>query len=256
MTRTDRLKNERVFHDRQARRRARDFAERPDRLVFSDGDYLDHESWIRPAFEGLGDVDGKRVLDFGCGHGMAAVVLARRGASVTAFDLSHGYLEEARKRAHANRVYVHFAIADGEYLPFADHSFDRIWGCAILHHLDIRRAGPELFRVLKPGGLAVFCEPWGENPLLSWARHNLPYWGKERTPDEQPMRRSQVRFLQSLFSNVEHKGFQLLSMARRILLPVPVHNGLDWCDRQLLTRMPRLQNFCRYAVLSLGRQPK
>jgi len=191
------------------------------------------------------------VLDFGCGHGMAAVVLARRGARVTAFDLSNGYLDEARARARANAVPVDFVKADGESLPFADHSFQAIWGFAVLHHLDVEKAGPELWRVLRPGGVAVFCEPWGENPLLTWARENLPYPGKERTPDEQPLRRSQVNYLRTLFPRVHLQGFQLLSMARRILGRGQLCAGLDWCDRQLLLRIPRLQHFCRYVVLTL-----
>ena len=101
---------------------------------------------------------------------MAAVVLARKGAQVTAFDLSPGYLVEARQRARANGVSVAFVQADGHHLPFGDHSFDRIWGNAILHHLEPRTAARELQRLLKPGGTAVFCEPWGGNPLLALAR--------------------------------------------------------------------------------------
>jgi len=54
------------------------------------------------------------VLDYGCGHGMAAVVLARRGARVTAFDLSARYVAEAAARARANGVNVGFLQADGE----------------------------------------------------------------------------------------------------------------------------------------------
>ena len=174
---TDRLPSEREFHDRQARRRAATFRRQPEALRFDDDDYLDHETWIRPALRQLGDVRGRRVLDYGCGHGMAAVVLARRGARVTAFDLSPGYLAEARRRARANGVDVAFVQADGQRLPFADASFDRVWGNAVLHHLDLGRAAAELSRVLRPGGLAVFCEPWGENPLLDWARRRLPYPG-------------------------------------------------------------------------------
>src|SRR5690348_2673427 len=162
----ERSGSERTFHDRQARRRR---AGQPDGLQFDDASYLDHESWIRPGFEQLGEVRGLRVLDYACGHGMAAVVLARRGAQVTAFDLSHGYLEEAHARAGANRMTIGFVQAQGERLPFADGAFDRIWGNAVLHHLDLRIAGREIFRVLRPGGRAVFCEPWGENPLLNWA---------------------------------------------------------------------------------------
>src|SRR5689334_7058566 len=165
----DRLREELAFHDRQAAGRASAFAD-AERFRFTDDSYLDHETWIRPALDQLGPLAGKDVLDFGCGHGMAAVVLARRGARVTAFDLSEGYLSEAARRAAANAVRLDLVQADGERLPFADASFDRVWGNAVLHHLDLAVAGRELFRVLRPGGVAVFCEPWGENPLLGWAR--------------------------------------------------------------------------------------
>jgi 2-polyprenyl-3-methyl-5-hydroxy-6-metoxy-1,4-benzoquinol methylase len=249
----ERLNSERAFHDLQARRRAAALAQQPDGLRFEDATYLDHETWIRPAFAQLAPLPGVRVLDYGCGHGMAAVVLARRGARVTAFDLSHGYLDEARARALANGVAIDFVQAVGERLPFADGSFDRVWGNAVLHHLEVRAAGRELFRVLRPGGVAVFCEPWGENPLLNWARRRWPYPGKERTPDEQPLRRKHVRQLRAIFPAVEVRGFQLLSMARRVLRARRLVAGLAWGDALLLGRVPALERFCRYAVLTLRR---
>ena len=220
-TATDRQATEQAFHDRQARQRAEHFRRHSGDLRLDDSAYLDHETWIRPALDQLGDLAGLPVLDFGCGHGMASVVLARRGGRVTGFDLSAGYLEEARERAAANRVPIVFLQADGERLPFADESFARIWGNAVLHHLDLTIAGPELLRVLQPGGFAVFCEPWGENPLLSWARHSLPYPGKQRTPDEQPLRQRHLKLLRSIFPEVEMRGYQLLSMPRRVLRSVP-----------------------------------
>src|SRR5438874_9927257 len=99
---TDRVSLERLFHDQQARGRAETFRRRRDDLQFSDDEYLDHESWIRPAFAKLGPLAGKRALDYGCGHGMAAVVMARHGANVSAFDLSEDYLAEVARRAMAN----------------------------------------------------------------------------------------------------------------------------------------------------------
>src|SRR4051794_26618513 len=168
MIATERNLAEKEFHDQQARRRA--VRRTPDRLRFDDGSYLDHETWIRPAMAQLGEVRGRRLLDFGCGHGMAAVVLARAGARVTAFDLSPGYAAEAKDRAAANGVRAAVVVADGEHLPFADGSFDAVWGSAILHHLDLPIAARELHRVLRPSGVAVFCEPWGGNPLLGFAR--------------------------------------------------------------------------------------
>src|SRR5215211_7111804 len=110
MPATDRLRREQRFHDDQARGRAATFAHDPRRLRFADADYLDH-------------VRGKAVLDVGCGHGMAAVVLARRGAAVTACDLSAGYVAEARARAAANEADVHCVQADAHRLAFAAGSF-------------------------------------------------------------------------------------------------------------------------------------
>jgi SAM-dependent methyltransferase len=249
----DRLISETAFHDRQAGQRAVTFLRQPNQLQFEDDAYLNHETWVRPAMDQLGNVQGIRALDFGCGHGMAAVVLARRGARVTAFDLSLGYLTEARQRARANGVNVRFVQANGERLPFANGSFDRIWGNAVLHHLDLQRAGTELFRVLAPGGVAVFAEPWGENPLLHWARNRIPYPGKERTPDERPIYREDVRLLRTIFPKVERKGYQLLSMARRLLRPARWLQRLDSWDQMLLSRIPQLQQYCRYVVLTLSR---
>jgi ubiquinone/menaquinone biosynthesis C-methylase UbiE len=250
---TDRLICEQAFHDRQAEERAEYYRRHATQLVFEDAQYLDHETWIRPAMARLGNVGGLQVLDYGCGHGMAAVVLARAGAPVTAFDLSAAYLTEAAARARANQVTIRIVQSTGERLPFPHACFDRVWGNAILHHLDLETAGRELQRILRPGGLAVFCEPWGENPLLNWARQTLPYPGKQRTADERPLRRTDIRLLQQIFPKVEVQGVQLLSMVRRVLPPGPVVTALERCDTVLLDRLPSLQRFGRYVVLTLHR---
>jgi SAM-dependent methyltransferase len=252
-TATDRLRDEQAFHDRQAHERAAHFCRQPDDLLLNDTVYLDHAPWIRPALAQLGDVRDRRILDFGCGHGMAAVVLSRRGARVTAFDLSLGYLKEAQTRSRANSTTIDFLAANGERLPFADASFDGIWGNAVLHHLDLRITAPELNRVLRPGGVAIFCEPWGGNPLLGWARRYVPYPGKQRTADEEPLRRRDLQTLRTVFPGLEMRGFQLLAMVRRLLPSRGFMAGLERWDERLLSRCPGLQQFCRYVVLTLRR---
>jgi SAM-dependent methyltransferase len=254
MTGTDRREAEQLFHDRQAADRSESFRTGRADLVFSDEAFLDHETWIRPAFSRFGTIRGKDALDYGCGHGMAAVVLARTGARVSAFDLSPGYVAEARERAHANRVHVECLVAAGEDLPFPDSSFDIVWGNAILHHLDLAVAGRELHRVLRPKGVAVFCEPWGGNPLLSFARNHLPYPGKERTPDEEPLLSTSLQPLRELFPSLSVEGFQLLGMVRRVCSARRFCKVLDGLDRRLLTAIPRSQNWCRYAVITLRRE--
>jgi 2-polyprenyl-3-methyl-5-hydroxy-6-metoxy-1,4-benzoquinol methylase len=249
---TPRLQTEQLFHDQQARQRARDLT--ADRLRFTDADYLDHESWIRPAMSLLGNVAGKQVLDMGCGHGMASVVLARRGAHVTAFDLSLEYVREAHARAAANGVTIDCLQADAEHLPFPDNAFDAIWGNAILHHLDLQTAAREIHRVLRPGGNAVFCEPWGGNPFLNWIRRRVPYPGKERTPNEAPLTRSQVEELRAIFPQVQIEGYQLLSMIRRGVAIRSLIEMLEAVDRRLFSLWPGGQQWCRYVVLRFGRR--
>ena len=251
MTGTGRRASEQIFHDRQAAERADSFRHGSADLRFDTDAYLDHETWVRPAFAALGELREKSALDYGCGHGMAAVVMARAGARVSAFDLSPGYVNEAFARANANGVQVECVTADGEQLPFADASFDVVWGNAILHHLDLAKSGRELKRVLKPDGVAVFCEPWGGNPLLNFARRALPYPGKDRTPDEQPLTRRDLRPLRAAFGSIEIQGYQLFGMLRRVWRHPRILKHLDAVDEQLLRAFPALKNCCRYVVLVL-----
>ena len=250
-TLTPRLIAEQEFHDAQAADRSTTFRESPHRLRFTDKAFLDHETWVRPAFDRLGPLHGKSVLDYGCGHGMAAVVMARAGATVSAFDLSAGYVAEADQRARANGVRVRFTVADAENLPYSDESFDAVWGNAILHHLDLHRAGAELKRVLRPGGVAVFCEPWGGNPLLGFARRALPYPGKNRTADEHPLRAADLTPLRQHFPELRIEGFQFFGMVRRVCRWSVVCRTADAVDRLTLRVCPLVRNWCRYVVLTV-----
>ena len=153
---------------------------------------------------------------------------------------------------------VECLVADGESLPFRSDSFDAVWGNAILHHLDLAKAGRELHRVLKPGGVAVFCEPWGGNPILAFARRFLPYPGKDRTPDEQPLTRRDLGPLRDTFPTVEVEGFQLLGMIRRAWRAGRASDGrsfffrtLEAVDGRLLQLCPPFRNWCRYVVITL-----
>ena len=87
----------------------------------------------------------------------------------------------------------------------------------MLHHFDLARAAAELRRVLRPGGMGVFCEPWGENRWLRLARREFGYPGKDRTPDEEPLGVRDVAALRRVFPSIEVAGYQLLAMASRVL---------------------------------------
>ncbi|MCW2606228.1 MAG: Methyltransferase type 11 [Frankiales bacterium] len=106
----------------------------------------------------LGDVDGRDVLEVGCGAAQGARWLAARGARVTAFDVSHGMLVQARALDARTGVSVRTVQADAQRMPFRDGAFDLV--ASAFGGLPFVDDSPglwrEVARVLRPGGRAVF----------------------------------------------------------------------------------------------------
>lgn len=99
-------------------------------------------------------------LEIGAGTGYFSLNLAGQGLirNLTATDISAGMLASLEKTAATLRVPVKTVVTEAETLPFEDESFDAVLGHAVLHHIpDLDRAFSEFFRVLKPGGMIVFC---------------------------------------------------------------------------------------------------
>jgi ubiquinone/menaquinone biosynthesis C-methylase UbiE len=109
--------------------------------------------------EFLSPVEGKRVLDAGCGDGTYSIATAERGALVTGVDLSEDMLAMARARSAARGVTVDWRQADVMALPFPDSSVDLAIAITLLCLVpDPRAAVRELSRVLVPGGRLVIGE--------------------------------------------------------------------------------------------------
>ena len=100
---------------------------------------------------------GKTALDVGCGGGLLAEEFAGLGCRVTGVDPSAESLATARAHAAASGLAIDFVEATGEQLPFEDGSFDIVYCCDVLEHVDdLQRTLNESARVLKPGGLYMF----------------------------------------------------------------------------------------------------
>jgi len=101
-----------------------------------------------------------RGLEIGAGTGYFGLNLALSGvvSEYTATDISAGMLDALRESADRIGVDVETACCDASALPFADDSFDIVFGHAVLHHLpDLAGSMAELRRVLRPGGVIAFC---------------------------------------------------------------------------------------------------
>lgn len=102
----------------------------------------------------LGDVKNKKILDVGAGTGRLAIPLARRGAAVTACDISKEMLARLKNKIKTKIKNLEIVEGDAEVLPFADQTFDIVVAAFLLVHIkDPRRVFDEVYRVLRPGGL-------------------------------------------------------------------------------------------------------
>ncbi|HYO39232.1 MAG TPA: class I SAM-dependent methyltransferase [Nocardioidaceae bacterium] len=96
---------------------------------------------------------GQRVLDVAAGTGSSALPAARRGAEVTATDLTPELLDVGRAAAAREGLQLTWETADAEALPYADEAFDAVISCIGVmfapHH---QQAADQLVRVCRPGG--------------------------------------------------------------------------------------------------------
>lgn len=108
----------------------------------------------------LGNAARGRLIDVACGPGVVTAALAPSAASVVAFDATEQMLEKTKARcAKAGIRNVEFKSGNAENLPFVDAEFDGAVTRAALHHFaDPQRAISEMFRVLRPGGVAIIAD--------------------------------------------------------------------------------------------------
>ncbi len=111
----------------------------------------------------LGDGAPKRfprALEIGAGTGYFTLNLLKAGliGEATCSDISPGMLATLKANAKGLGLKVKTKAADAEALPFADGSYDLVFGHAVLHHIpNLERAFDEFARVLAPGGTIVFA---------------------------------------------------------------------------------------------------
>lgn len=107
---------------------------------------------------------GRRVLDVGCGGGLLAEGMARRGARVTGIDLAPGALEVARLHALESGIAVDYRLIAAESLAEAEPgAFDLVTCLEMLEHVpDPPAILAALARLVRPGG-DVVCSTINRN---------------------------------------------------------------------------------------------
>ena len=118
-----------------------------------------HAPLYKSVFDRVGVSRGTRLLDVGCGAGLAAQLAAQFGAQVTGIDAAPAFIEIARERVPEGD----FRVGDMEELPYAEASFDVVTGFnSFQHAANPAAALKEAKRVARAGG-RVAMVTWG-NP--------------------------------------------------------------------------------------------
>lgn len=108
-------------------------------------------------FKMLPNIKGLEGLDIGCGEGYNTRITAKRGAHITAIDISETFIQYAIEVEEKDPLGIKYQIASAVDLPFPDNHFDFV--IATMSLMDVannEKAIAEAYRVLKPNGFFQF----------------------------------------------------------------------------------------------------
>lgn len=195
------------------------------------------------------DCSGKRILDYCCGNGEVVLYLGKQGARAVGIDISSTSIQNAKEKAEKQGLanQTSFLVMDAENLNFEENYFDLILCNGVLHHLDIKRAYPELARVLKPNGKIICAEPLIYNPIFQLYRKMTPHL-RTKWEAEHILSKKEIDMAKEHFGKVETNFFhlavlgavpfrrlpgfnfilRLFEAADSVLLKIPVLKWLSW----------------------------
>jgi 2-polyprenyl-3-methyl-5-hydroxy-6-metoxy-1,4-benzoquinol methylase len=208
--------------------------------------YLSHKLRLRIMDETFQPEPGEKIIDLGCGAGLAAEFLSGRGAIVHGVDLSDIAVRTAKQHcAQFNHKDATFEIGDASNLPhLADGSFDKALSADVTEHCGYETMLAifhEAYRLLKPGGTYFIYTP---NPL-HWIEL-FKKWGIfKQEPTHTGLRTAPV-----IIGALQKVGFEVIAHPKPAsMLPV-----INWFEK-LWSLLPIFPNLGIYRVVLLARKP-
>jgi len=155
--------------------------------------------YMKATLQKLGiDPNGKTALEVGCGGGILTEEIRRMGFVTIGIDPAEESIHTASNHAKAEGLDIQYDFGSGEGLPYPDGSFDSVFCCDVLEHVqDLPKVISEISRVLKPGGVffydtlnrtfvskLVAIKIWQEWKRWAFMPPNLHVWEMFIKPEE------------------------------------------------------------------------
>ena len=201
----------------------------------------------------MGKLQGKVVLDYGCGSGEETLYFAKLGAEVYSIDISPIGIETTKKRAKTHHVEdrVHAQVMDAMKTEFPSETFDVIHGIGILHHLDMDKAIEEVRRLLKKGGKALFLEPVNNSRLMAVLKRIIPVKKMEITEFERQFTYADIERIGKRFEECRYWDFYFLARFRKLFRSQRIVDRLKRIDCFLFRNISILRHFGSGVVIEL-----
>jgi ubiquinone/menaquinone biosynthesis C-methylase UbiE len=198
-------------------------------------------------------LEGKKVLEICCHTCEYGIILASLGAEVISVDISESLIDLAKKRVELNGLSDRITpIAMSVHnMAFEDRTFDIVFCKSGLHHLDVVAARDEIFRVLKPGGIAVLSEPIALSKHVADLRDLVPVPHAVESPDERPLTGEDLYTFSFPFKYRKDVYYRILSRMDRFFQHKQIEIMISELDRLLIKSFPYLRYLAGVDVLLL-----
>jgi SAM-dependent methyltransferase len=188
-----------------------------------------------------------KFLELGFGNGCLSRFFLRRGIDVYSNEISMKYSLFLMSTNHDAKAVRSCA----EILPYKDNSFDLVATFLALHHFNLDLSLEEIYRVLKPGGKAVFMEPLLNSKILYLVRQFIPVSDNESAGGGGINSVELQRKLKAIGFRYRIREYELLTRLERIPVLNKFQRTLRKIDYAILLNLPFLRHLARTTVIEI-----